>query len=110
MAVFFNAKSLVGVTTGTGTAFDLRGDVDNVTVYVTATGTVSGGTVRIEEADDAAFSGTWSQIQDVTPITNAVVAVHLTGAIAAIRARITSNITGGATVDVRIVAHDAGGF
>jgi hypothetical protein len=106
-AAFLNQVVLSALTTGTGTAVDLSQGARGVTVYVEASGTVTGGTVRIEEAGDTSFSGTWSAIQDVTPVTNSSVAVHLPDCYAALRPRITSNITGGATVSVRVVAGGA---
>lgn len=77
----------------------------DVTIYVnTSNGTVSTGAVTIEEADDPAYAGTWSVIQTVTPVQNSNVAVHLSGVYKALRTRVSTALTGGATVSTRIVA------
>jgi hypothetical protein len=81
------------------------GGARDVTIYVnTSNATVSAGVVTIEEADDAAYAGTWSVIQAVTPVQNSNIAVHLSGVYKALRTRISTAVTGGATVSTRIVA------
>lgn len=95
-------------TDGNGGILLLRGQVARVTVALQSTGTTSGGAVSIEEAyfDPAVlagqnYTGTWSVIQSVSASTftgGAQVIVHVTGSVWAIRARISSAITGGGTV------------
>lgn len=94
-------------TTGTGTAVDLKGVSREITVYiVTSDATVSAGGVQIEEADDPAYAGTWSPIgSPITPVQNAQLVVRATGCFKAIRARISTNITGGATCYVRLAGN-----
>lgn len=106
-AAFINQPLLSGATalnaTGAG-AVNLDG-ARGVTIYVeTSNNTVSAGVVTIEEASDTGYAGTWSKIEDVTPVQNASIGVHLPDVYAAVRTRISTGVTGGATVSTRIVA------
>jgi len=97
------AYSLSAVTTGTGTAKAMNHcrQVGWATEY---SGTVSGGTILIEQSDQSGYSGTWNQLATID-------AANLSagtdgfgtypGPMNFIRARITSDITGGGTVSVR---------
>lgn len=99
-------------TTGPGRYLPLKGNANDLTVVVEATGTITGGAISIEEAywkDDAPpYSGTWSVIKSLTGATdftsNAQTVFHAnkTGPSSfwAVRARISSDITGGGTVTV----------
>lgn len=105
---------LGAATTGTGPAVFVGG-YNNLTVYITGTGTVSSGTLLIEEAywDEsqgytAAYTGTWSQIKSLTGGTdfgtNAQTGYHLTtSAYSHVRARISSNIGGGGNITVWLI-------
>lgn len=107
-APFINQK-LIDAATASGTkgAVALDG-ARAVTVYVEGSNaTVAGGVVTIEEASDPAFAGTWSKIQDVTVVQNTSTGVHLPDVYAAVQARISTAVSGGATVTVRIVAGGA---
>jgi hypothetical protein len=100
--------SLAAATTGTGASVDV-GNGNYVTFYVTGTGTITGGTIILEESDLKSYAGTWSQLQSVTASSlsgGVVQAFHFAGAIAWVRARISSNITGGGTVDVYVRCDD----
>lgn len=101
---------LSAVTTGTGQL-----DVSNytyVTFFLQSNGTTSGGTVSLEEADydptSGTYSGTWSVITAINASTftgGAQTAYHIqASAMAVVRARISSNITGGGTVSVTLRA------
>lgn len=93
-------------TTGNGTAYDVKGCLQ-LTLYVTGIGTTSGGSIQWEAAPTKDFSGTWS------PIGAAVVAstvnssktlfTQALGPHKWVRARITSDITGGGSVNCEIV-------
>jgi hypothetical protein len=79
--------------------------VKNHTIYITGTGTISGGTVTIEEAADATYAGgTWQIIGAAINATNATAGAmsitHFTQSSLAIRARISAAITGGGSVQV----------
>ena len=97
-------------TTGTGGVLLPHGRSHWLTVSLQSNGTTSGGTISIEEAryDPAVlngldYTGTWSVIQAVSASTftgGAQVVVHVPGSFWAVRARISSNITGGGSVDV----------
>lgn len=99
------AVTLSAVTTGTGTAIAFN-DCGRLLYVVEGTGTISGGTILIESADTANYAGTWIQLASIS-------ASSLTGGAAAgdnlnappgtfVRGRISSNITGGGTVTVRL--------
>lgn len=74
------------------------------TVYLYGAGTVSGGTVVVEEAHDETYAGTWSVIQSVTASTlnGAGLAIHIGGYVAALRVRVSSAITGGGSIGVKV--------
>ncbi len=98
-------------TTGTLTtpAIDCR-SFSNLTLYSTGAGTVSGGVVVIEEAATADYSGTWSAIAGLTDPTAAsggkTIAVHLiTGAYGFLRARLTTQISGGGSWSLDLVGN-----
>lgn len=95
-------------TTGNGSAADLKGQQRHATVYCEGSGTISGGTVSIEEARSESYSGTWSVVATVpaADVTGgAVKAVHIVGTFLAVRARVSSNVTGGGNVTVQLVAN-----
>lgn len=98
-----SAKTLIN-DTGDG-GIDV-GPARDITIYIKASNaTVSAGAVQIEEADDPAFTGTWSAVgSPVTLVQNTQVAVHLPGEYKALRTRISTAVTGGGTASTRIVA------
>jgi hypothetical protein len=103
---------LNAVTSGTSQPIDTR-RYNNLTVYIASTGTVSGGTLLIEEAfydpsQTSIYSLTWSQVKSLTGGTdfgtNSQTAYHpTTGAFNHVRARVSSTITGGGTITVTLV-------
>jgi hypothetical protein len=94
-------------TTGTGTAVDLKGQSREITIYIiTTNATVTTGAVQIEEADDPTYAGTWSPIgSPVTPVANSQIVIRATGCFKAVRARVTTDLTGGATISVRLAGN-----
>lgn len=99
------AITLNAATSGTGTAIAFN-NVGRLLYVAEGTGTISGGTILIESADSATYSGTWIQLASIS-------ASSLTGGASAgdnlnappgtfVRGRISSNITGGGTVTVRL--------
>ena len=75
---------------------DLTDDVQYVTVYIEWGAGTGAGVVQIEEAPHAEYAGTWAPVQELTWAQASVTdAVHLTGAYAALRVRITTGVTGG---------------
>lgn len=100
-----------GATTGTGGILYLAGNCERLTVVCQGNGTVTTGTIVIEEAyyngpplgGEPAPSGTWSAIQSITGstlTTGAQTVVHSVGSYWAVRARISAQITGGGSVSV----------
>jgi len=106
---------LSNVTTGIS-PYIPGANFNDLTFYFVGTGTISGGTVVIEEADwDVLNSGTmpggaWGQVTTVPPAgfsAGATQAVHLQrGAYGAVRVNITSPLTGGGTVTVTARGQD----
>lgn len=100
---------ITGVTTGTGVSSSSNGGVRELVYYVVGVGTISAGTLVIEEAPAPDYGGTWSQIGasiDLTALTGgATQAVHLSGVFCCTRARVTVNLTGGGTVYVALVGN-----
>lgn len=97
-------KSLDAATTGTGAVKALNHcrQVEWMTEY---SGTVSGGTIIIEYAHQADYSGTWSQLASIvaSDVPNGTDGFgSYPGLCPFVRARISSNITGGGNVTVRI--------
>lgn len=99
--------TVTGVTSGTSAAINRLG-AEELSLYVRGAGTISGGTLLIEEADygddEAPYAGTWSQVASIacSDVTGgAQKGVHLSlGAYGYLRARISSAVTGGGTIAV----------
>jgi hypothetical protein len=104
------AGVLTGVTSGTGAPVLIQGNVSFLTIYVLGVGTISTGTLIIEEAlldptgqvATGGFGGTWSAIGapvDLTLLTGGganglMGGIHITGTFSAIRTRIGTSVTG----------------
>lgn len=96
---------------------DVRG-YTHLVVYVIPNGTVSSGVVQLLEAcinpdanephapNPPLYADTWVQVgSDISPSTGAISVLHPTvGAYSHLRARISTVIGGGGTVDVVLVA------
>lgn len=87
-------------------AADAKG-YSTLSVYQTGLGTITGGTILIEEAPTKAYAGTWSLVLtlDATLVTGgATQATALPiGAYAWVRGRISNTITGGGIMSVFLV-------
>lgn len=95
--------SLNAVTTGTGTEHPMN-DCRQVGWDVVGAGTISGGTVKIESAPTSSYSGTWNELDSVDASTLTGGAVYhgtYPGPLSFVRARVSSNITGGGSITVR---------
>lgn len=95
-------------TTGNGNAADFGGMSRQVTFYIEGSGVTSGGTISLETARTKDYTGTWSVLQSVNASDvngNAVKSVSFTGNFLAVRGRISSDITGGGSVTVEVVAN-----
>jgi hypothetical protein len=106
---------VAGVTTGQSSAI-LRDQDGVLSFYVRGIGTITGGTLIIEEADwnqfiDVDYTGTWSQIQSVTLSTlsgGAQLSIHITdSSYGFVRARISSTVTGGGSITVAVRSRGA---
>lgn len=94
-------------TTGNGGILFVGGQSGTITINLQSNGTTSGGTVTIEEAyydvNGPVYAGTWSAIAAIAAsgfTGTAQSVLRSTGAYWAVRARISSTITGGGTVTV----------
>jgi len=93
-------------TTGNGVVATIRPGTKDITITVTGAGTISGGTVSIEEASSESYAGTWSIMEDfpATDLTGGAQKVlHFKGRYNAIRCRLAS-IAGGGTVSSELMA------
>lgn len=98
---------LDAVTSGTGVGVAIPITSESQRVTIRGTGTITGGTVVIEEASNPDYTGTWSNINTTaaSEVTgNAEKVIHITGTVGAIRARVTVNITGGGNITVELVS------
>lgn len=102
--VTLNAASTVAA--GVGGDVDARG-CTVLAVYQTGVGTISGGALVIETAADSGYAGTWSQVLTLDPTDvsgGKTQGIALpTGAYNWLRGRITTDLTGGGTITVRVV-------
>ncbi|HXJ44083.1 MAG TPA: hypothetical protein VNH18_32650 [Bryobacteraceae bacterium] len=104
-ALFEDAKLLDAVTTGTGTGIQLNGG-KLLKVFFQAGGTtISAGAVQIEEAYASDYSGTWSPIGSPQTIsTTSTNVLIFEGPFKAIRARVSTTVTGTGTPSVTVWA------
>lgn len=111
---------LTAATTGTGTTIADCSGMVWLKAYLKGTGTISAGTIVLEEADyfgagaggvtpNPVWPGGWSAIG--TPISCADAAsgaqkayVLPISAYASVRARFTADVTGGGSIDLELVA------
>lgn len=89
-------------TTGNGTAIDLGGQNREAAVYIIGSSGITAGAVTVETADVTDYSGTWATLAGpVTLAASTQNVVQVSGVLAALRARISTTVTGG-TVTVRL--------
>lgn len=84
-------------TTGTGSSYLVPVSDKNPVFSFRGAGTISGGTVLLEEAMDPDYSGTWSVLYTLTASNltgGATQVIHILGSVRAVRVRVSSNITG----------------
>lgn len=94
-------------TSGSGILY-IGGLCERVTIVLQSVGTTSGGVVTLEEAyypvQDTPYTGTWAKLQDINASDftgGQQEIVHIVNySIWAVRARISSAITGGGSVTV----------
>jgi len=92
-------------TTGNGAEADLKGMNKNITLYITGSAGVGAGAVQLETAPTPGYAGTWAAIgSPVTVAASTTKIVQLAGVLGVVRARISTNVTGG-TVDCHLFAN-----
>lgn len=87
----FENQSGAGVSETVGFA----GEPDNVGVYIVWTGAPTAGSVVIETAHSADYTGTWAQLATATFKTNAVDYFSFEQSLSVVRVRIATAVTGG---------------
>lgn len=101
-----HVKLLDAVTTGTSVTVGVNGRSREHVFYIYGAGTVTAGAVTIEEAHSASYSGTWDAVASaVTVVSSTVDTVRVTGCFGALRARVSTNVTGGGNVSVEYFGH-----
>jgi hypothetical protein len=100
---------LTAVTTGTSTAIAIPPSFRNHTIIITATTGTSAGAVQMETANDPNDANTWAALtaSPTTVVAATDVLVNLTGLINFIRARVTTNISGGSGPAVTVIYEGA---
>lgn len=91
-------------TTGNGTPLDVRNSGPEMGFYLIWSAGVNAGVVTIETADTSAYSGTWFPISVANFLDGSTGYVGIEGVFHYIRARISTNVTGG-TVTVKLFAN-----
>jgi len=92
-----------GSTTGNGNVIALPNFLQEYRLNIIGSAGVAGGAVQLEAANSPTYAGTWEAVgSPVTVVVSAAVAVAFTGIFQFLRARISSNITGG-TVTVTLI-------
>lgn len=97
-----DSRSLNAATTGTGTVIAFN-DCRQVSWHAVTSGTISGGTIIIEHAPTADYAGTWNELDSISATAADAGSAGFgtyPGPILFVRARISSNITGGGNVTV----------
>lgn len=94
------ASFFTGLTTGSGVFAIPPGFRQHTITLKTSNGTVSAGAVQVEASDDSDFAGTWAPVGGgpITPIQNSEQQVQFEGTYRFVRVRISTNLTGGATL------------
>lgn len=96
-------------STGNGNVFNARGLAGTYKLSIETTGTASAGAVTFEHALTAA--GPWEAMAPpVAPVTDALTSTLLSGRFHHIRGRISTAVTGGGTVNVRVEPPQLGEF
>ena len=100
----YRQKLQNAATTGNGNALQTYGYTRENTFYITPTTGVSTGAIQIETADESSFTGAWAPLGPEINLSTGSAIVQQTGAIRAVRARISSNVAGG-TVTIMAVGN-----
>lgn len=99
-AALFNDQQMFSapVTTGTGTEFQINGGKLLKVFFQSGGTTISAGAIQIEEAYATGYTGTWSPIgSPQTLATTSTQVLVFEGPFKAIRARVSTTITGTGT-------------
>lgn len=105
MSQFTKTLIAAGSTTGSGVV-KASETVERTyhRIYVIGSAGISAGVVTLETAADESYAGTWDSLGTVTAVASTVDSLQVEGVFGALRARISTNISGG-TVQVVYVAH-----
>lgn len=84
-------------TTGNGNVLGIPHSMKHHNVTIKGSAGVAAGAIQVEAADDPTYSGTWASIGGgpVTVVASSELQVTFEGTYQNIRARISTNVTGG---------------
>lgn len=106
-----DASAITAVTTGASVPQDFTA-IDQACFYLEGVGTITGGTILIEEASRPNYSGTWSVVQTIAASSlsgGAQLGNRIPyGAYGYVRVRISSAITGSASQGVIVTLQTRG--
>lgn len=96
--------SLNAVATGAGSAVNLGGMMRSLRAYATFASGVSAGVVTIEEAPSTDYAGTWAAIGTLGFVDGGCATLaQAAGGMLAVRARITTTVSGGGSPTVTVI-------
>lgn len=88
----------LAATTGNGAEADLKGASQHVTLYVTGSAGVGAGAIQPESAPTPGYTGTWAAHgSPIAVAADTTKIVQIVGSLGVVRARISTNVTGGTT-------------
>jgi hypothetical protein len=100
----YRQKLQNAASSGNGNVLQTYGYTREHTFYIIPTGGVSTGAIQIETADESTFAGAWAPLGPEINLSTGAAIVQQTGALRAVRARISSNVAGG-TVTIMAVGN-----
>jgi hypothetical protein len=91
----FETTMQSAAASGSGTAV-YCGSAEHIAIFIEWSAGGSGGVLSIEEARTSSYAGTWSVLATITQAgASQTDVVHMTGAFKAVRARLSTGVTGG---------------
>lgn len=85
-----------GATTGDGNVIAIPDSFRNHKVFLIGSAGIGAGKVKVESAPTSDYAGTWALVgTEQTLVASTVLEVNFTGIYKFIRARVSTNVTGG---------------
>lgn len=98
---------ITNLTTGTSEAIAIPITSKHLLISLSGTGTITAGTLLIEESNSFDLAGIWSQLYSATltgVTAGATQILHFKGTFNFIRARFSANVTGGGNVSATVTS------